>query len=322
MFLFSRSLSQKGRVGIELGANKISLSYVRDTEVEQCAYHFSDSKEERAAILKSFVQEHQLKGMRTSLVLAPRCYQILLTEMPDVEEAEVAEALPWKIKELLHYPLEELVLQHFFLPEDSFNRRQRMLYVIAVQKKQLNAFVDITEEAGLQVDSIDVPEMVLLRSILKRKDSQKNVAALYVDNTQGILCLGQQGMLYLSRAVDVGLEAFLSGLNARVDDSMSAQLPHETFLLELQRSLDYYEVQQGKGAVAEISCAPMGTETEMVQQFLDERLAPTVNIADIDSYCNGISQFGIEHQQHCFLSSAVARCWTDTHVFDKSKRGG
>lgn len=320
MFPFSQSLSKKGRVGIELGANKIAISYVRDTEVEQCAYHFSDSEEERGDILKSFVHEHQLKGLRTSLVLAPRCYQILLTDMPEVEEPEIAAALPWKIKDLLYYPLEDLVLQHFLLPEDSFNRRQRKLYVVAVQKKQLNRFVDMAEEAGLKVDSIDVPEMVLMRSVLKRKDPQKNVAALYVDNLQGILCLGQQGMLYLSRAVDVGLDALVAALSHYVEGKVSAQLPHETFLLELQRSLDYYEVQQGKGAVSEISCIPMGSETERVRAFLNERIVPTVNVADIDGYCGGIKQFEAQYQQHCFLAAAVARCWTDTHVFEKSKR--
>lgn len=309
---FFKNSLQKGRVGIELGGNKIAMSYVYGSEIEQCVYDFSDSAEDREQVLQSFVSEHQLKGTPASLVLAPRCYQILLTDMPDVDEDEVADALPWKVKDLLHFPLEEVALQHFLLPEDAFSRRQRMLYVVAVQKKLVNQWVDMVEEAGLQVDSIDVPELVLMQSVLKRKDPQKNSAALYIDNTQGILCLGQQGLLYLNRSIDVGFDSLLSSIRASVEGSnISAQLPHENFLLEVQRSLDYYESQQGKGPISEIACSPLGIEGQTVIEFLNEQVSPIVSDNEFEMLFGSGSHLTPEEQQHCFLATGVARRWGD-----------
>jgi MSHA biogenesis protein MshI len=305
---FLMSSRGKGRVGIELGGNKIALVHMVGDVIKHCHYDFVDDPEERQKIIESFVNEHQLKGQPCTLVLHPRCYQLLLTDKPEVEDDEVAGALPWKVKDLLHYPLEDVLLQHFMLPEDAFSRRQQMLYVVAVPKAALDQMADMIEAADLHLDSVDVTELVLSGGVIGRREPQKNTGVLYVDSRQGVLCLGQKHSLYLSRGVDTGMDTLVPSLKQADTGSLSAS-PKDAFLLDVQRSLDYYESQQGKGPVVELCCLPTGVNQERIISFLKENLTPDIQPLSFDDLMECDGPFSAEDQQHCMLAALAAKRW-------------
>lgn len=320
---FFKNSAGRGRVGIEMGGNRLSISHIKGGELRHCYYDFVDDPEARQASIKRFVSEYKLKGVPCTLVLNPRCYQLLLTDRPDVEEEEVAEALPWQVKDLLHYPLEEVVLQHIPLPDDAFNRRNKMLYVAAAPKALLNQMADVIEQSELVLDSIDIAELVVYRSVMENREINKNTAVLYLDNKQGFISIGQQHAMYLSRNIDLGLETLLPALKMATDgeDSLQTELPHNSFLLDTQRSLDFFDSQQGKGPVVEFLTLPMGKEGELLVQYLQSYLNSDVIEQDIDDLLATENPIDRGEQQHCLLSALAAIRW-QSHAHSGFLRGG
>jgi MSHA biogenesis protein MshI len=185
-----------------------------------------------------------------------------------------------------------------------------MLYVAAVPSALLNQMADLIDECELELDSIDVAELVLFGSVMQSREPQKNTAVLYLDNRQGIMCLGQQHAMYLSRSVDSGLDTLLPALKAGSDSiGLSAQQPQDAFLLEAQRSLDYYESQQGKGAVVELVCMPMAGAGVSMQNFLKDNLAPEVIPLEFNALFETEGPFQPAEEQHCLLAAMAAKRW-------------
>lgn len=306
---FFKNSSRKGRVGIEMGGNKLAIAHTVGGELKNCYYDFIDDPEARRAAIENFVNEYKLSGLPCTLVLHPRCYQLLLTDRPDVEDEEVADALPWQVKDLLHYPLEEVVLQHIPLPDDAFSRRKKMVYVASAPKVLLNQMADMLEDSDLKLDSIDIAELVVYRSVMRKREINKNTAVLYIDNKQGFISLGQQHVMYLSRSVDTGLDTLLPAIKNASDDFIKAELPQDSFLLNTQRSLDYYDSQQGKGPVVELLTMPMGDSGSQLAQYLQHHLNADVIEQNFDDLLSSAHVLDTAEKQHCMLAALAADRW-------------
>lgn len=307
---FFKNSGGKGRVGIEMGGNKLAIAHTVAGEVRQCHYDFVDDPDARQSAIANFVNEHKLKGLPCTLVLHPRCYQLLLTDRPDVEEEEISDAIPWQVKDLLHYPLEDVVLQHIPLPDDAFSRRKQMVYVAAAPKALLNQMADMIDNSELRLDSIDIAELVIYRSVMRDKEINKNTAVLYIDNKQGFISLGQQHAMYLSRSVDIGLDALLPAIKSPSNDgSITAELPQDTFLLNTQRSLDYYDSQQGKGPVVNFLTMPMGQDSERLTQYLQNHLNAEVIEQRFDDLLSSAHMLDPAEKQHCVMAALAADRW-------------
>lgn len=307
---FFKNSGGKGRVGIEMGGNKLAIAHTVAGEVKHCYYDFVDDPDARQASISNFVNEYKLKGLPCTLVLHPRCYQLLLADRPDVEEEEIAEAIPWQVKDLLHYPLEEVVLQHIPLPDDAFSRRKQMIYVAAAPKALLNQMSDMIDQSELKLDSIDIAELVVYRSVMSDREINKNTAVLYIDNKQGFISLGQQHAMYLSRSVDIGLDTLLPAIKSATNDGpIQAELPQDTFLLNTQRSLDYYDSQQGKGPVVDFLTMPMGQDGEQLAQYLQYHLNAEVSEQRFDDLLSTAHMLDPAEKQHCVLAALAADRW-------------
>ena len=69
------------------------------------------------------------------VVLHPSYYNLLFVEHPDgIEDADVDEAVRWKVKDLVEESLESVIIDTFPVPEDAFKGRSRMLYAVAARR--------------------------------------------------------------------------------------------------------------------------------------------------------------------------------------------
>lgn len=190
------------------------------------------------AFLNELVEKYALKGHQCNMVLAREHYQLLLVESPDVPDEEMREAIQWRVKDLVSTPLDDMAIEVFSLPEDGSKAGKRMLYVVTADKSLLRQRVEMVNEAGLKLDCIDIGELALRNlSLLKEegKAGTRGVAIARIHRGSGNVSLFRDGNLYLSRHFQLN---YGGGL---LDD-----LPAENLMLEIQRSLDYYERQMGQ----------------------------------------------------------------------------
>lgn len=234
---------------------------------------FYPGKDDMATQLHQLVAELQLKGCPCSLVLHPSYYQLLLAEAPPVEGAEMSQAVRWKVKDLLDFPLEQAAIEYFLLPDDAYRGRQKMLYAAALRKSDLQNLVAPVEESGLAVDCVEISELAIHNLATRLPTEPGGVALVQLHRKGGFINLVEEGSLYLSRRLDVGIDGF--------DPVADNSAFFDALFLEIQRSLDFYESQLGKGIITQLWYSPGLPYTAEIGSFLSAQLGLNVSALDL-----------------------------------------
>ena len=232
---------KKGVVGIEMLSKGMAM-IARGEDGIVSAMHVFDAElaegESREEALTRFVQGNDLSAETCNLVLGRDQYQLLLVEAPDVPDEEIREAMRWRIKDLISMPLESAVIDLFFLPGDGAKGGKRMVYVVVVEKQKLQGCIELVKDSGLNLHAIDIGELALRNVALLKEEGKagtRGLAIARINKGSGNVSLYRDGNLYLSRSFQMN---YGGGL---LDD-----LPADNLMLEIQRSLDYYERQMGQ----------------------------------------------------------------------------
>jgi MSHA biogenesis protein MshI len=264
---FKKSSANAGRLGISVGPDGLAIAFINRSG-ELAFYQFYGEPGDSQQLLADLVVEHSWQNTPCSLVLHPIYYQLLLTESPAVEASELQTAVRWKVKELLDFPLEEAAIEYFLLPDDAYRGRQKMLYAAVLRKSTLKSLVEPVEAAGLNVDCVEITELALHNIVSRFPADTGGLAVIQLNESDGFINLLEGGEIYLCRRLDVGLDQYFSGNDPQVF--------YDALLLTIQRSLDYYESQLGKGIITTIYFSPCSSTMQPVIDFVESQLGLTV----------------------------------------------
>lgn len=230
-----------------------------------------------SAELKSLVDELGLNGWRASVVLPARDYQLLLIEAPPVPDEEMAEALRWRVRELVDFDITEALLDYAELPEDAYHGRTRMLYVAVMPAERCNELTALLQQAQLVPDVIDIPELTLHNlTPLLQGEGTLGRALVYLQEPASVINLLADQSLYLTRR----LETPMATLAAYESEAGSTAMP---LILDIQRSLDYYESQIGKPPCMTLLVCPLQFGDAPLLRQLQDNLAVSVEQLDVFS---------------------------------------
>ncbi len=179
-----------------------------------------------------------------NLVLDSSQYELLLVEAPRVEPSELRSAVRWKIKSLIDFHIDDAVIDVFEIPgQENRPQGQSMMYVIAARARKVRELVDLFEEADCNLQVIDVADMAMRNLAALLDDDVRGVAMLHLERDHGVITITRQGNLYLSRRLETGHEGL---------DADGAQ----QLVLEVQRSLDYYDSHFAQPPVGSLRLLP------------------------------------------------------------------
>lgn len=220
------------------------------------------------------VNTHGIKG-DVYVCLAAEQYNLLLIDAPDVPEEELSEAIKWRVKDLITQPIEDVVIDSFSLPDDAYRGRMKMVYAAVVEKVVVQQVVDLCESHGLELKAITIAELAVSNLLFTSGLMEEGSAALVsFDQYAGQVRLVESGNVYLSRNVDIGLDR-LSGLNEETLGEYDYAQINEV-MMDVQRSLDFYESQLGKGHVEKIVLLPAPVDMNKLAELLNEKMSVTV----------------------------------------------
>ena len=232
--------SSKGLVGVEISDGAIAIAHIRNrdnqSKLEHCELLIPEAHGElpREQFLAR-IQSLGLDKAATTLVLNSDLYTLLLVEAPNVPEEELSDAIRFRVKDMINFPVSEALVDVFTLPADSNRSGRTMAYAVAAQESRLTPLLSLIAESGLKLAAIDIPEMGLRDLAELGGGAEEGVAWVRVMSGRGILVLMRANQVYLTRQ-------FKLAYNAGLFD----ELPEDQLALELQRSLDYYERQMGQ----------------------------------------------------------------------------
>ncbi|WP_262410626.1 MSHA biogenesis protein MshI [Aquipseudomonas alcaligenes] len=282
-------------LGIETGPEGIALARVQRLPGEaprllDCQFHQA-TPAEQPALLKRLVGELDLGGMRVNLLLHPATYQMILLDSPDVPAEELRDALRWRVKDLIAEPLEQVVVDAFSLPDDAYRGRSRMAYCAVLGKARMQAWSAMLEQAGLRVQSIDVTEMAFRNLGLLAGAEGMNIALLRLRSSEGLICVQNGADLYMARRIEQGLD--------KADNDFA------TVTLEIQRSLDYFESQLGKGYINRLLLLPAKRNGAATLQALSSGLAVKLQALDLRELFPGQATAELDEQTQAYCMAAV-----------------
>lgn len=306
---FKKSPAYKGSVGLEVSPDGVALVQLTPSRnarpiLDGLTYIACKDEKHQAESIGQMVNDNQLKGALCHLVLTPSDYELLLVDAPQVPDEELAEAMRWRIKDLIDFPLEQAVVDVCPLPDDAYRGRMNMVYVVVCRQERIRYLVDLVAAAGLYLDSIDITELVLSNLATLVDQNTRGIALLRLRSSRGLINLCQNNSMYLTRNIETGLGALTQQSDEGLE--LDIEIPLDNLALEIQRSLDYYESQLGKGSVDNIVLLPLRNEMPELLEGFNSRLPVPVKVMDI----NELMQVDIEVDRNtlvfCLASMGAA----------------
>ena len=300
MSWFGTRSRQNEVIGVEFGAEGVALAYVKRPATQQPHLVYSeflpcDASVNPADILRSRLVKLGLQRVPCNLVITTGNYQLLLGEAPKVPPEELAEALRWRVKDLIQFPIADAIIDAFLLPEDSARGTSRMAYAVVTQRSNIVQLVAHAKAAQLSLQAIDIPELVLRNLAQTCCDTKRGIALVRLGQGGGSLQIIRDGNVYLSRQFSL---AYNGGL---LDD-----LPGDALVLELQRSLDYFERQMRQSPPSHVYVCGENITSDKLTPTIRNSLAVTLDLLNLET---GL-QIGSDVQQHslslCLLALGAA----------------
>ena len=184
--LFNKAKGKDGLVGIYFSADSVTLAHIvspdSDPELKLCEEFKAETLEDKAKVLEKQVNKLGLEDTKASFILSPTDYKLFLVESPQVEPEEMTGAVKWKIKDLISQPVDEMAITIFPVPDDAYRGQSDMVYAVAAKKSKIHEIIDLVNNSGLVLKTIDIPELVM-----------KNLTAVSADDSNGLAILDLRG---------------------------------------------------------------------------------------------------------------------------------
>jgi MSHA biogenesis protein MshI len=274
--LFKTKSHDAGWFAIGFGAQGIYLAKIKFAglmpTVVRCEYHETGAVS--AASLEKLRREADMGNHDVTTLLAPGEYQMLLVEAPNVPIDEMKTAVRWKIKDGLNFHIDDATVDMVRIPASKYGSgRPQSLYAIAAANSVIQERIGLFEQAKLDLDVIDIPEMAQrnIAALFERED--RALVMLAFDDYGGLMTFTAGGELYLSRRIEISVGQLLDA-----DENLREQY-RDRIATELQRSLDYFDRQYNNLAVDMVLvCVPDNTG---LVEFLASELDAKVQKLDL-----------------------------------------
>ncbi|MCW9032458.1 MAG: pilus assembly protein PilM, partial [Gammaproteobacteria bacterium] len=267
------------------------------------------------------VQKNKLedKSITTSLLIADS--NLVMIEKPEVAESELRQAVRWKVKDSLPFDINNAIVDVFEIPGQKERGRTPLVYVTAAEKEFLKERIKIFAEHNLEIESIDIAELVMRNIAALLPEDPQGVALLKLESNEGLMTLTQGSSLYLARNIDVGYGSLTStqsksilgenpaeadGLALEAGMSPDQQRSLDAIVLEVQRSLDYYESHFAKPAINSLVIAPLPHEVPGLVKYLASALGLQVRLLDLNAVLDVQQPISKAQQADCFFAIGAA----------------
>ncbi|OGT59783.1 MAG: hypothetical protein A3E85_02190 [Gammaproteobacteria bacterium RIFCSPHIGHO2_12_FULL_45_12] len=221
------------RCCISITDETLSILYVNhaNTEIEMLytnLVHY-DKFDDLKLILSGLSAQHGLKEVPTYLLLPPDDYQVLLIDSLIAQKNEITDALSWRIRSLINYPITDACFDYFELPGKKTTARQALIAAVVCKRALLTKWTQLFETSGFTIQNINVPEMAMRNLTATFESDEKSSAFIYFYENLAIFNITREKNIYFTRHIQLAYQ------------DTSFEIDYEAFSLEILRYFDYYQ---------------------------------------------------------------------------------
>lgn len=310
--LFYKPAHSEGVAGIALAPGGISLARIVRTEgarprVTLCVHQ--ELQDERDKSFAALVKQHGLADARCVELLEVNSYQLLLVEAPNVASAELKAAVRWRIKDLINFHIDDAVIDVFDIPAQNLSGQNKMMYVVVTRAALVQEHIALVKNAGLDLSVIDIPEMALRNITALFEEDKAGVVLVHLTPQGGHIILTRAGTLYLARKIELNFARLFSGLEAaRPDEALPDDVQRllDNIVLEVQRSLDYYESHYSQPPITHLLFAPLEQELPGAVSHVANSLGLKIKQIDLNEVLQCAAPLSQKLQAQCLLAVGAA----------------
>ena len=295
MGLFS-SANKESQVGVDFLRDGIAIAQVstgnrQPGSILRSEFVAASGEQAQVEALRQWVRSNHLQKTPCVCLIAQEDCDVYQVEKPEVDESELIQAVTWKIKDLVSYDVAEAVVDSYPMPVPSNNKQQ--VGVVAAHETVVSDYVERIRSSALALNALDIHELARSNLGLVRQTAESSLALLSFDTDAGLLGIYHDADLYLSREFNIGIDKL--GAAGTDDESV-----YDALLLEIQRSLDYFESFYGIGSVNDLRIFPRHPAVEKMVMYLQ-------NLTNYDfDFVAPDGGEGAELNPHCFHAYCAA----------------
>ena len=235
-------------------------------------------------LLQRIVRERDLRDVPCTGLLRSGDYSLVLLDSLALPASEIRGAVRWQLRELIDFPAEESVIDVFDVPEPDGHTARRM-YAVAARRERVQQLVNLLNLADLEIKAIDIPELALRNIAALLPEDEGGVALISLDRQQGLMTVTRRESLYFARRVDCGTERLLTAASGEeLTPALESLL--DGLIIEVQRSLDFYERNFNQAPVTAIVFAPVPGVTRQLCDYMQAQLGVPVRWLDVAAECD------------------------------------
>jgi MSHA biogenesis protein MshI len=262
--LFSTA-RKDSQIGVDFLPDGVAVAQVQSSgknpgRILHSEFVAADGQAAQVEALRAWVHDNGLQKTPCVCLVADDDCDVYQVEKPEVEDAEMIQAVTWKIKDLINFDVSHAVVDSYPMPPSRKNNQQQV-GVVAAREAVIRNYVDSIKSSSMLLGALDIHDLVRSNLQLVQHSAEKSLALLTLTASSGLLSIYHDTDLYVSREFMIGIEQ-LSQVTSE-DESV-----FDALLLELQRSLDYFESFYGLGSVTDLRIFPQIKACEKMAMYL------------------------------------------------------
>lgn len=273
----------------------------------RCEFYPMSRQSDPGLTLRTVMLQSGLDRAAFRLVLNPDEYQMHLVESPDVPDAELREAVRWRIRDLIDFPVDEAAIDVFDMPQGAGTGREtgRMMCVVVTRNPVIAQKAAMVNRSGGELDVIDITDLALRNLLALTPADATGAALLYVESNYSLVLITGESTLYLSRRIWIGGNE-LAAIAGRDADDPEFRRVADALSMELLRSLEYYEGHFSRPAVEGVFIAPLGAGDATLLKHVSQAIGVPVQHLDLNRLVDSAEPLSPEQQARSLLAIGAA----------------
>lgn len=259
-----------------LGAVSIHRSGKGKPVVDLCHFQPMESGGEQPTF-SALVNERKLARATFNSVVTIDEYEIFPEERPEkIPDAELANAMRWRLKDRLDYSPSEAVVDVFDMPAKPREESSGMIFVAAAKETCIQADVALFKGTHARLTGSTIHEIAMRNMASFLPEDKEGVALLHLRARDGLLTVTRRGQLYIARKMEIGTDQifdFIQDNGGDEAEALAKKGPVDRISREIQRTLDYYANRFTLPPITSCYLAPLDIVVPPFRAALSDRMS-------------------------------------------------
>jgi MSHA biogenesis protein MshI len=271
--------------------NRLSTESMTIDSLQYFPFEQPPTAELISFLLNQAVKEYHLQSVRTHCILSRDMYRLILIDVPSsIPKEELREAAKWLIKDLIDFPIDNLVCDAFILPKLS--QAEDKAYVSVARKDILQVRQQQIVASELCPVEMSIIDLALTALLSTTQENQVHVL-VSLESSQATLLITMNHNLCLKHHIECSF------------DSRSEHIPL-TELDELSKKtqsfIKYFLAQVNEEQPIEVIVLPVGIHTELIIDTMKKSLPYPVKKIDISRLFHFSQSTTQQDIDHCIVA--------------------